>query len=128
MIVADSDVLIDALRGREPARERIALELKAGGLATTAVTVFELRSGARSAAEERKVEQLLAALTVLGLDSEAAAEAARIRRALEAEGQKIGMADYLIAGICIARSAVLLTNNRKHFERVPGLRLGASSL
>lgn len=29
MIIADSDVLIDALRGREPATRRIALELRA---------------------------------------------------------------------------------------------------
>jgi tRNA(fMet)-specific endonuclease VapC len=127
MIVADSDVLIDALRGRQPALERISLELKAGGLATTAVTVFELLAGARSGAEERKVEQLLAALTVLEFDAESAAAAAKARRVLEAEGQKIGMADYLIAGICLARSAVLLTNNRKHFERVPGLRLSGAT-
>jgi predicted nucleic acid-binding protein len=55
MIVADSDVLIDALRGRQPAMDRITTELKAGGLATTVVNAFELLSGARSAAEERKV-------------------------------------------------------------------------
>jgi len=123
MIVADSDMLIDALRGRQPALDRIAIELKAGALATTVVTVFELLSGARSATEERKVEQLLAGLTVLGLDGEAATAAAKVRRALEGSGQKIGMVDYLIAGICITRSAILLTNNRKHFERVPDLRL-----
>jgi predicted nucleic acid-binding protein len=34
------------------------------------------------------------------------------------------MADYMIAGICLAHSAVLLTRNRKHFERVAGLTLG----
>src|SRR5262249_25145525 len=112
-----------ALRGRQPALDRITIELKAGALATTVITAFELLSGARSATEEQKVEQLLAGLTVLGLDGEAATAAAKARRVLERSGQKLGMADYLIAGICITRSAVLLTNNRKHFERVPGLRL-----
>ena len=123
MIVADSDVLIDALRGREEARQRIALELKAGALATTVVSVFELSSGARSRRERDKVEKLLGAMTILPLDSAAAAAAAAARQALEARGQPIGMADYLIAGICLSRSAVLLTRNRKHFERVDGLRL-----
>jgi len=38
-------------------------------------------------------------------------------------GTPIGMADYLIAGICLARGARLLVRNRSHFERVPGLEL-----
>jgi predicted nucleic acid-binding protein len=124
MIVADSDVLIDALRGRAPAAERIDLELSGGALATTAISAFELRSGIRSARASAQVEQLLAALAIIPLDAEAAAEAAAVRLRLEGEGTPIGMADYLIAGICLARSAVLLTRNRAHFERVPGLTLG----
>jgi predicted nucleic acid-binding protein len=36
----------------------------------------------------------------------------------------IGMADSLIAGIVVAHHGVLLTRNRRHFERVPGLSLG----
>ena len=43
---------------------------------------------------------------------------------MEASGEGIGMADYLIEGICLARDAVLLTRSRKHFEKVPGLALG----
>lgn len=41
LIVADSDVLIDALRGRSLARERIARALEAQELVTTCVTLFE---------------------------------------------------------------------------------------
>jgi hypothetical protein len=52
MIVADSDVLIDALRGREPARSRIALEISSGGLATTAISAFELLAGAQALASD----------------------------------------------------------------------------
>lgn len=127
MIVADSDVLIDALRGRSEAAERIDLELQTGALATTAITAFELRSGARSARAAGQVEKLLAALAILPFDEEAAEKAAEVRRSLEDAGTPIGMADYLIAGICLTRSAVLLTRNRAHFERVPGLALGRSS-
>ena len=61
MIVADSDVLIDALRGTEPSRSRVATELRVGSLATTVVTVFELESGARSEADRDKVATLLSA-------------------------------------------------------------------
>ncbi len=124
MIVADSDVLIDALRGREPAKGRIAQEIEKGALATTSVSVFELLSGARTAAAKKKVRRLLDAVSVLPLDERAGESAAEVRKKLEAKGSAIGMADYLIAGICLSRSAILLTRNKNHFERVPGLTLG----
>jgi tRNA(fMet)-specific endonuclease VapC len=124
MIIADSDVLIDALRGRVAVTERIALELSMGALATTSITAFELWSGARSPRAMSQVRALLSALTILPLDRQAADRAAEVRRDLEASGTPIGMADYLIAGICLTRSAILLTRNRAHFERVPGLSLG----
>jgi predicted nucleic acid-binding protein len=128
VIVADSDVLIDALRGRDPAARRISLELEAGGLATTAISAFELLSGAPSERARNQVERFLAALVILPFDDAAARAAAEARRALESSGTPIGTADSLIAGICLARSAVLLTRNRARFERVPGLRLGRLEL
>lgn len=128
MIVADSDVLIDALRGREPARSRIVLEISGGGLATTAVSAFELLSGAREPGEQEKVEALLAPLRILPLAEEVARAAAEVHRDLARRGEPIGTADCLIAGICLANDAVLLTGNRKHFERVPGLHLGTLTL
>jgi predicted nucleic acid-binding protein len=125
VIVADTDVLIDALRGREPARGRIAAGIEGGALATTAITLFELLSGAREEAEREAVKRFLGALTVLPFDAAAGDAASSARRALEATGQSIGMADFQIAGICLSRSTPLLTRNRSHFERVPDLVLGA---
>jgi len=127
MIVADSDVLIDALRGRQPARDRIDLELGTGQLATTVISVFELMSGVRSDSQLEKVKTLLAPIRILPLDDQASRQAAELRRRLEAEGRRLAMADYLIAGICLSRNSVLLTRNRSHFERIPELRLGQLS-
>lgn len=126
MILADTDVLIDFLRGRGAA-DRVALELKTGGLHTTVVSAFELVAGARAEREQRAVETLLAALTVLPLELGGAQRAGTIRRELDSQGTAIGMADSLIAGICLERGATLLTRNAKHFERVPGLALSRSS-
>jgi predicted nucleic acid-binding protein len=123
MTVVDTDVLIDALRGREPARTRIAEGLERGSLATTAITTFELRSGARSGTQETRIEDLLAPLTLLPFDDDASRAAANARRHLEREVRTIGMGDYLIAGVCLSRALPLLTRNREHFERVPGLLL-----
>lgn len=123
MILADTDVLIDFLRGTAPAADRVALELRTRSFGTTAVTVFELRSGARSERQRRAVAELLEAITLVPLGSREAELAANLRLELESRGEPIGMADYLIAGTCLSRQAILLTKNRKHFQRVPGLSL-----
>ncbi len=123
LTIADSDVLIDALRGHAEAVEAVERGLRAGTLATTSISVFELRSGAGDAEVRDATERLLDALEILPFDEAAAERAAGVRSALESRGEGIGMADYLIAGICLARSADLLTRNRKHFERVDGLKL-----
>ena len=125
MMIADSDVLIDFLRGRSPWAGRIKLEIKTGHLATTAVNSFELLSGVKAAAERDKVSRLLAALTVLAVTPAASEQAAAIRRELESAGHGIGMADCLIAG---ANHGVLLTRNLDHFERVPGLKISGRHL
>ena len=52
MMVADIDVLIDYLQGKGRPAGRIALELEHAHLCTTAVTRFELRTGAVHAAAE----------------------------------------------------------------------------
>ena len=48
MIIADTDVLIDTLKGKEPSASRVIEELVKGQLATTTITVFELRAFAAS--------------------------------------------------------------------------------
>lgn len=123
MIIADSDVLIDALRGREPSRERVARAIESRTLGTTSITLFELLSGASSPSEQQKVETLLAALSILAVDEAAAITASEIRRTLQARGLGIGMADYLIAGLCLSKAYPLMTSNREHFGRVEGLEL-----
>ncbi len=123
MKIADSDVLIDALRGRDPWRTRIGLEIQSGALSTTTINLFELMSGADTKKEASKVEDLLGGLRILSLDETAAREAAAIRRELQARGLPIATADTLIAGICRSIGATLLTRNRSHFQRVDGLAI-----
>ncbi len=125
MIIADSDVLIDYLHDRGAAA-RVGIELTTRSFATTAVTAFELRSGARSKKQRDGVEALLGAMTILSFGPEEAKKAAEVRQHLEADGAPIGMADYMVAAICLLQRGTLLTRNVKHFGRVPGLRLSSA--
>ena len=123
MIIADTDVLIDFLRGEEPHASRVALEVEHGELRTTAISRFELLAGVKTAREETFVRELLNAVPALPLDAEAADRAAEVRRTLERQGTPIGMADSLIAGIVLSCRGTLITGNTKHFKRVEGLRV-----
>lgn len=125
MIIADTDVLIDFLRGRGGAAKRVALELETRSFGTTVITAFELRSGARTSNQRKGIDTLLEAMTLLSFGPEEARIAADLRQRLESQGQVIGMADYMIAAVCIANDGVLLTRNRKHLERVEGLKLSS---
>ena len=122
MTVADTDVLIDYLAGKGEA-DAVEQLLRRGVLRTTVITRFELLSGAKNPKQLALLIQLLEAVPSLGLDDPAADAASEIRRSLDRSGNPIGMADSLIAGIVVTNSGTLLTRNRRHFERVPGITL-----
>ena len=75
------------------------------------------------ARERPKVEQMVNAVVLAPFDIAAAAEAARIRAALEATGKSIGPYDLLLAGHARCLGLTLVTNNTSEFSRVHGLSL-----
>lgn len=123
MIVADSDVLIDYLQGREPGRSAVTDALLRGDIATTSVSRFEVLAGTRRSEDRDRALDLLGAMPTLPLGEAEADRAGGIASALEAKGLRIGPADCLIAGIVLSRDASLLTRNGEHFGRVEGLRI-----
>ena len=122
MIIADTDILIDYTSGVQPITNRIAAYRQAQQLQTTVINSFELLSGAEGKKGDR-IRLLLSATPILLLDQEAAERAAELRRGLERKGEYIGMNDCLIAGIALTHNLPLVTRNRKHFGRVPDLKL-----
>lgn len=123
MILADTDVLIDYLMGTQPMASQVLEYSESETLQTSAITCFELLSGAKEGKRGDKVRHLVATIPVLPLDREAATRAAAVRQQLTSSGFSIAMADSLIAGIALANGLPLLTRNRKHFEHVNGLRV-----
>jgi len=81
--------------------------------------------GGRESPANCVVETLLGALSILPLDLASARRAGEIQRDLARRGAGIGMADSNMSRICLEHDAILLTRNRRHYERVPGLRLGS---
>jgi tRNA(fMet)-specific endonuclease VapC len=123
LIIADTDVLIDYLAGTQPTADQVKAYIESDGLQTSAITCFELLSGAREGKRGDRVRRMMAAIPVLPLDREAAERSAAVRQQLTRSGASIGMADSLIAGIALVNGLPLMTRNRKHFENVQGLSL-----
>jgi tRNA(fMet)-specific endonuclease VapC len=123
LILADTDVLIDYLAGTHSVAERVKSYVESDSLQTTAVSCFELLSGADGGRRGDDVRRLIAAIPVLALDREAATQAAIVRQQLSSRGFSIGMGDSLIAGIALANDLPLFTRTRKHFQQVEKLSL-----
>lgn len=128
MFCLDTNVIVYAINGRVPAIEqRLQQELAAATtLLVPTIVLFELRYGiaksVRRDVSTRVLDAFLAeGFELLPFDDEDATEAGDIRAALETSGTPIGAYDILIAAQARRRGAVLVTGNRREFERVPGL-------
>jgi tRNA(fMet)-specific endonuclease VapC len=89
--------------------------------------LYELELGiARSGQPRRRrgqLDALLAAVSILPFDRNAARHTAELRVMLESAGKPIGPMDTLIAGTALASRCVLVTHSGSEFSRVKGLSL-----
>ncbi|MGH9228434.1 MAG: type II toxin-antitoxin system VapC family toxin [Acidimicrobiales bacterium] len=121
-VVADTDLVIDYLRGKGDGVDAVTRWIGSGQLRLTAVTAYELRVGGDFLRREHRIARLLAGRT-LPFDAEAALHAGAIWGELAATGQGIGLADTLQAGIARRFGIPLATRNTSHFSRVTDLEL-----
>ena len=122
----DTNICIYALKNRPPEVLQKLREVGRAAVAVSVVTVMELRQGAekseQAAANHSKLDFFLHPMKVLSFDLEAALQGSRIRAQLERQGTKIGDLDSLIAAQALAGDLILVSNNLREFNRVPGLR------
>jgi tRNA(fMet)-specific endonuclease VapC len=122
----DTNTASYVIKGNFPrVRERL-LKVPMAEVGISVVTEAELRFGVArrpEAATLRKVaEEFLLRVEVLPWNSEAAQCYARIRAALEKEGEPMGNLDLMIAAQAVAAEAALVTHDRV-FRRVKGLKV-----
>jgi predicted nucleic acid-binding protein len=129
MIALDTNVISEFMRPRPDARVLGWLDRQPmSSVWTTAVSVFEIRSGllAMAAGQRRsalmvKFEQWLAGVAehrVLSFDEVAAERAAEVSAERRSQGRPEESRDTMIAGIVLANHATLATRNVKHFEDI----------
>ena len=117
--------MLDYLNGREHAIAALDRELES--LAISVITygeVYEgILAGENTQQQAEAFEDFLDGPALLLVDQRVAHTWARLRGALRTGGHPLPDADLLIAATAITHDAMLITGNRKHFERIPGLQL-----
>lgn len=123
----DTNICIYIMKRRPPEVHERLRDVPVGEVALSAVVLAELRYGVRRSSQrersEAALDDFLAFMQVLDWPEEAAEHYADIRAALAKEGAPIGSNDLLIAAHARAEGVVLVTNNGREFERVPGLHV-----
>lgn len=128
MVCLDTSSAVDIIRGSE---QIISLEEKIDEseeeITITTPTIMELSKGAslssKAHGEKEKIHEFLSSFTILELDKESAILAGEIEADLRKKGEFIGIEDIMIAAIVIHNNEILLTRNKKHFEKIRDLKI-----
>jgi tRNA(fMet)-specific endonuclease VapC len=118
-VLFDTSVLVEVERGR--------LSVPRGfDAAISALTAAELLYGAArtgSARILRFAETIFEAIEVLPFDLLVARTYASVTASMDGAGRSIGVPDSIIATTALVHGRAVMTLNRSHFQRVPGLRV-----
>ena len=127
----DSDILIYYLKNHPKVVERF-VDTNLDELSTTIINYTELLFGAYKSAKSDEnltaIRHFLDLLNIVQLDKQSADIFAHTKAQLQKEGNIIADMDLLIASICLANNLTLVTNNRRHFEKIVDLPLENWSL
>lgn len=118
----DTDTVSHFLKGEPKLRKRLSNTFGQWGI--SAITYAELAAhqfATKSPVLEELIAEFLKDVDVVPFESSDALEVGRLKSQLKKAGSPIGMADTLIAGHALSLNVTLVTNNTKHFAKVPGL-------
>ena len=124
--LVDTDWVVHYVNGHAGIVERLDA-LKREGLGLSVVSLAELYEGILYSADPSRSEtglnDFLRVVTLVGIDTEICRSFGRERGRLRAERTLIADFDLLIGATALRHNLVLLSNNRRHFERIEGLQI-----
>ena len=125
--LVDTDWVIDYMHGYQQVVQRFD-ELSSQGIGLSYVSLAELYDGMLDAPDRLEAEQGLQSFLdeieeILPLNDPICRVFASERRRLRASGNRLEDFDLLIGSTAIHHGLTLLTNNRRHFQRMWGLSI-----
>lgn len=121
----DTTVIIDYLRGREEAIRLI--DSLDGKITSSYFCLAELYEGIYASKNKKAEEAIVTFFSglskIFSLNKQVAKKFGEVRFTLRNKGKTIEDIDIFIAATCLTYDLILITYNKKHFERIVGLCL-----
>lgn len=123
----DTDILSYYFKGDDEVVKSFEKYLNDYGVVEiSTITYYEITGGllARNALKQLAVfEDFISGNVVLPVTEKSAKISAQLYAELRLKGNSLDDIDLLIAGVAIENDMIVVTNNEKHFARIPGLRI-----
>jgi predicted nucleic acid-binding protein len=123
--ILDTDTLIYFLKGETHVIKNM-LQIESTAIHTSIISHSELLFGAYNSAHVernlKKILRFLNSISILPYDENASTLFGKLKAKLKIQGNLIADMDLMIASICLSQKATLVTNNSRHFERIPRLK------
>lgn len=123
----DTNICIYVIANRSVELVHKFRQMDKDDISVSVVVASELAYGVTKSARSEKnratLDLFLSSLSVQAMTDSVMWHYAELRCSLEREGQIIGENDQWIAAHALATESVLVTNNRKEFDCVRGLRV-----
>jgi tRNA(fMet)-specific endonuclease VapC len=124
--VLDTDTLSAMMRSIPSVVSRAQAYLgEAGEVSFSIITLYEILRGLKAKGAERQLKafrELCTLSEILYLTNDTIETASDIYSDLKRRGELVGDADILIAATALENDAVLVSRNKRHFERIAALR------
>ncbi len=123
----DTNICIYVMKATALSPLKDKFEALANEICVSVMTLAELRFGAEKSLRReqslRAIDDFAANLAVLPFDQQAAENYGSLRAELERVGTPCGLHDTQIGAHARSRGLIIVTNNRREFDRMPGLRV-----
>lgn len=126
MLLLDTDTVIYTLKGHPRVIENLRAHYH-DPMFLSSITMMELYYGAYKSqnvdANLARLKTVETSYPLISPGAETVESFGRMKASLEAQGVRLADLDLIIAAIALSRNLTLVTNNQKHFRRIPGLKL-----
>lgn len=123
----DADILSNFFKGNSLVLHHFQSYLEIfDSIEISIITYYEITGGllAKKAMHQLQIfEQFVAENKIIPLTEKSSKISAELYASLRQTGNPIDDIDLLIAGFAIENEMVLVTNNEKHFGRIPNLKI-----
>lgn len=127
LYMLDTNTCIAIIKNRPERVKKKLQKVAIGSVAISSIVLAELSYGVALSQKKKHNQQalddFLDYVAILDWSARAAPGYGEIRAYLKNQGTPIGAMDLLIAAHAVMIKAVLVTDNLREFQRVPGLKL-----